>query len=114
MSINIKSIVGAVGGEVAYAVSQGGTAALSMEKLQNPALLAAGSLLAYDNIPQIPHFLTKIAGTVDHRAVRSLYCGLVVFGGLYYMKDVSTTGAAMYGGAAAIGSYLMTMPMATI
>ncbi len=104
--IHIKAAAGSAGAIAAYAVAQGGTAALG-SNLMYPIIFSAGSSIVYDVVPFVS---STINGFVkgDSRMGRAAYVFAMEVGGLTLMyPSLSMQERLLFGALGAAGSYFM-------
>lgn len=106
-AIAIKPALGSAGAIAAYAVAQGGTAALG-SNLMYPIIFSAGSSAAYDLLPMISSTVNGFVGG-DTRMGRAAYIFAMEVGGLTFMYPaLSMQERLLFGALGAAGSYFMS------
>lgn len=108
-SVQIKPLVGAVGGAAAYAISQAGMNFMSSKSYPFAVGAAAAGSAAYDFIPQIKSTIAQFTSITDDRMLRSLVVGVTCVAVLKYHDGVNNMGLLGYSVGAALGSYVLNM-----
>jgi len=108
-SVQIKPLVGAVGGTAAYAFSQAGMKFMTSDSYPFAVGAAAVGSAAYDMIPQIKSTIAQFTSITDDRMLRALVVAVTSAAVLKYHDRVNNMGLLGYSLGAALGSYVLNM-----